>query len=132
MTSASTRRTDVSRRPRRAASDRRGGPQSIYFEDLDGVLRCLDAVAADPAVRLLRVNNRLHGGYDAALTAGYRDLSLNLRVETAETRRLLVHAHVCEVQLVLVRFARIKVCPTPFHPIPRCRCGRRAQVIYIR
>ena len=38
-------------------------------------------------------------------------MALNLRLDTAETRRLGLEAHVCEVQLVLVDFARLKVRP---------------------
>jgi hypothetical protein len=38
-------------------------------------------------------------------------VALNLRLDTAETRRLGLEAHVCEVQLVLVDFARLKVQP---------------------
>lgn len=83
--------------------------QSIYFEDLDGIIRCLDAVAADPEVRVERVVNRLLHSYDAAATAGYRDVALNLRLEGTETAGLGLTMHVCEVQLVLISFAKIKV-----------------------
>ena len=38
----------------------------------------------------------------------YRDVRLNLRLETAATRRLGLDTHVCEVQLVLLDFALIK------------------------
>jgi hypothetical protein len=40
---------------------------------------------------------------------GYRDLALNLRINTAETREMGVETHVCEVQLLLRCFDTIKV-----------------------
>ena len=50
------------------------------------------------------------GSFASAATAGYRDVLLNLQLETKEARRLHVDTHVCELQLVLLGFARIKVC----------------------
>ncbi len=46
--------------------------------------------------------------YDARQTGGYRDLCLNMRMETEETRRLCIDAHVWELQLVLMPFAQLK------------------------
>jgi hypothetical protein len=48
-------------------------------------------------------------GSSAEETAGYRDVGLNLRVVTAEAALLGVDGHVCEVQLLLLPFAKIKV-----------------------
>lgn len=39
---------------------------------------------------------------------GYRDLSINLKLEGERSQELCLHAHVCEVQLILIEFARIK------------------------
>jgi hypothetical protein len=86
------------------------GRQAIYFEDLASLSGCLRAVCADPEVRLARVCNRLRADYDAAATAGYRDVLVNLSLATAGAARLRLDAAVCELQLVLVDFARIKVC----------------------
>eukprot|EP00961_Rhodomonas_salina_P122683 1652474-Rhodomonas_salina.1 len=41
---------------------------------------CLRAVRADPHVKLVRIKNRLDRLYDAALSAGYRDIPMNIRV----------------------------------------------------
>ena len=49
------------------------------------------------------------GSYDGSETAGYRDVALNLRLCTAAALELGVELHVCEVQLLLRRFAEIKV-----------------------
>ena len=63
-------------------------------------------MAQDPEADVLRVVNRLHHNY---ATAGYRDVALNVRLETAEIASLGLNSHVCEVQLVLIDFAKIKV-----------------------
>ena len=47
---------------------------------------------------------------DAAEWGGYRDVALNLRVDTAATRRAGVEAHVCELQLILGSILAHKVC----------------------
>ena len=83
--------------------------QSIYFKDLQGMIKCIEAISADEESRVERVVNRLHPTYDSTNTAGYRDVSLNLLLRTPETVRLGLGGHVCEVQLVLVSFAEIKV-----------------------
>jgi hypothetical protein len=57
----------------------------------------------------MRIKNRLDPDYDSARSAGYRDVGVNLRVVTPETRALGVDAHVCELQLLLRRFAELKV-----------------------
>jgi hypothetical protein len=87
--------------------------QSIVFDDLAGVAACLRAIATDPEARLVRVGNKLDPGFDSRASAGYRDLSLNLRVVTAATERLGVDTHVCEVQLILREIAELKVGAPP-------------------
>jgi hypothetical protein len=58
---------------------------------------------------VLRVCNRLHSSYDASATAGYRVVLLNLSIATEHTLRLGLDGVICELQLALVDFARIKV-----------------------
>ena len=83
--------------------------QSIYFETMAGVVDCLKAIGSDPDVVLTRVKNRYDLSFDAAASAGYRNLAVNLRVVTEETKALGLETHVCEVQLLLVHMAAIKV-----------------------
>ena len=83
--------------------------QWIIFESATDLLSCLEAVGTDPDVVVVRVKNRLRADYDARQSAGYRDVMVNLRVATAETVRLGVDGHVCELQLVLRSFAELKV-----------------------
>ena len=75
--------------------------QRIVFQEPGHLLQCLEAVRDDADVRVVRVKNRLHEGYNAWETAGYRDLLLNLRIDTEETRRLGIETHICEVRLGL-------------------------------
>jgi hypothetical protein len=92
--------------------------QSIYFHDMDGVAACLRAVGSDRCVRVVRVSHKLADGYDSEETAGYRDVSLGLRLQTEAARRLGLHGFVFELQLILVDFARIKVLRFRKHIVP--------------
>ena len=82
--------------------------QSIVFVTVQDLLSCLNAIAVDPDVVLLRVKNRLDPDYDAAMSAGYRDVNIVLRLRTALTAWLGVDGHVCEVQLVPQAVAELK------------------------
>ena len=85
--------------------------QSIYFEHLPDLLSCLQTIAADSSSRLVRVKNLLSPAYDSRATAGYRSVILNLQIRTEDTRQLGIDTHTCELQLVTVDFARLKVRP---------------------
>jgi hypothetical protein len=82
--------------------------QSIIFESPGDISACLAAIATDPAVSLARIKNRLNPQYDAAKSAGYRDVAINLRMVGQEARNLNLDEHVCEVQLILKAFAELK------------------------
>jgi hypothetical protein len=85
--------------------------QSIVFDSAGDLAACLAAIYWDAGVEVLRIKNRLDPEYDSARSAGYRDVGVNLRLVTPETRALGVSAHVCELQLLLRRFAELKVRP---------------------
>jgi hypothetical protein len=82
--------------------------QAVVFDDLASLAACLERVAADREARVCRVKNRMDPAYDPALSMGYRDVALNLRLSTPETRRLGCELHVCELQLLLRPFALLK------------------------
>ncbi len=84
--------------------------QSIVFKKISDLISCLQSLIEDKEVIILRIKNRLDRDYDASCSAGYRDVGLNLRIDSAETVQLGVQMHVCEVQLILIPFADIKVC----------------------
>ena len=83
--------------------------QSIVFDDSAGIVACLAAIQADPDVRVIRVKNRLDLDYDATTSAGYRDVALNMQLISSQAEALCIDTHVCEVQLLLLQFANLKV-----------------------
>ncbi len=46
--------------------------EGLVFSGPDGVARCLAAIGADPAVRVVRVKNRMDLKYDPSWSAGFR------------------------------------------------------------
>ena len=66
-------------------------------------------ISGDPNVRIVRVKNRLDLSFNSTQSAGYRDVALNLRLESELTCKLGIAGHVCEVQLLLKQFAELKV-----------------------
>jgi len=57
---------------------------------------------------VIRVKNRMKIGDDAVLSAGYRNISINLVVCTPQSQKLGLDGHVAELQLLLQDFAQIK------------------------
>lgn len=85
--------------------------QSIYFDSIAAIADCVAVMAADPEVALARVKNRFASGTGdtARVTAGFRNVAVNLRLSTEESRASGAATHLCEVQLLLIRMAAIKV-----------------------
>ena len=83
--------------------------QCIVFREGRDLVKCLRAIRDDPDAVVVRVKNRLDPDYAARESGGYRDVLVNVRLETAETEELCAAGHVCEVQLLLQPFAEIKV-----------------------
>jgi len=82
--------------------------QCIVYEEIDDISRCLEVLARDLDVDIVRVKNRLHPSYDSWKSAGYRDVLVNLRIVNEATRKLGVDGHVCELQLVLKGFMDLR------------------------
>jgi hypothetical protein len=74
--------------------------QTVVFNDVAALLACLRAIRADPEARVLRVKNRLDPAYDARPSAGYRDVALNLRLESPQASGAFTPG----LQLVYTRF----------------------------
>ena len=87
--------------------------QSIYFDSIANIAACLARIAADPDVALARIKNRFQADSGSAEatkeSAGFRNLAVNLRLSTEESRAAGADTHVCEVQLLLIKMAAIKV-----------------------
>ena len=72
-------------------------------------MNCISIIDSDTDVTVARVKNRLHPSFDSMISAGYRNVALNIRIVTEETKFLGLETHVCEVQLLLLKMAEIKV-----------------------
>jgi len=76
---------------------------SLVFDAIAPLEACLRAIGADAELQVLHAGAekmRLREGFDAAaLSGGYRDIQLCVRLDTAEARARGVHEHLCEVQL---------------------------------
>lgn len=68
---------------------------SLIFNSVAEAAQCLRLIAAQDHFKPCRVKNRLDRSFDSKLSAGYRDLSLNLRWDGNGTW------HICELQLQL-------------------------------
>lgn len=83
--------------------------QSIAFTSLQDLANCLEVIADDEQVAIISVKNRMSHNYDAKThSLGYRDVNINLRFTSPLAQRLCVHLHICEVQLLLTPFAKLK------------------------
>jgi hypothetical protein len=89
--------------------------QSIFFESFVDMAACLAAISKDSDVVISRIKNRFDPALSSAVSAGYRNLAVNLRIVTSETRSLGTEMHVCEVQLLLLPMAVIKVSQNMVH-----------------
>ena len=85
--------------------------QSIVFDDAAALAACLRALRRDPAARAVRVKNRLDPAVDGRESAGFRNVSVNLRLVTPGTVALGLETHVCELQLSLRRIDERAVRP---------------------
>ena len=82
--------------------------QSIIFESIEDIVRCVSIIMMDPEIVIERIKNRFDVNYDSSQSAGYRDLALNLRIVSREAKDLGLHTHVCEVQLLNKQMAEMK------------------------
>jgi len=83
--------------------------QNVICDNVSDIIACLEAIQNDSDAHIVRIKNRLHDDYQASnLTAGYRDVAVNVLVVTPDTLRLGLAGHVCEVQLILRQIHLIK------------------------
>ena len=83
--------------------------QSIIFDSVAGMVSCLELITRDNNVEVIRIKNKMDPAYNSTRSVGYRDVALNLRVISPEAQALGVNAHVCELQLLLLQYAELKV-----------------------
>ncbi len=83
--------------------------QSIVFDTAAAMAACLVTIGEDVDVIVERVKNRMDPEAELRVLGGYRDVAVNLRIDTEETRAMGAETHVCELQLLLRCFDTIKV-----------------------
>ena len=83
--------------------------QSIVIESVQALIHCLTTICEDNDVSIIRIKNRLDPAYDSAISAGYRDVCINLRFSNNLTKAFGLELHVCEIQLILLPYAKLKV-----------------------
>lgn len=84
--------------------------QTIIFSDVGSITKCMKMIGDDPDVQVVRLKNRMDPSYDGRQSLGYRNISINLKLVTAQTKTLGLDTHICELQLLLDAMAEIKVC----------------------
>jgi len=82
--------------------------QMLIFDNFSSLVDFIIVLQQDPQVEVVRVKNRFDSKYDSWVTYGYRDVNLNLKVSTEETRMLGVDMQICELQLALRCFADLR------------------------
>ena len=104
--------------------------QAIIFDSVADITRCLNEIRKDRSVSIVRIKNRLDPQFDAARTAGYRDVNLNIRIlergsdaskkgnEGKTQGQPLATFMISEVQLILRDFAMVIGPPPPVTTCP--------------
>jgi hypothetical protein len=83
--------------------------QTIIFEDMSSLAECMRVIRLDQEVSVVRIKNRLDPAYNARLSAGYRDVAINMTMASYQTLAMGLEKHVCEVQLILLPMYQLKV-----------------------
>jgi len=95
--------------------------ETIYFDTVDQLRRCLAAISENPRLEIVRLKSTMEaeqdtreGGYDGGwlLASGMRFVGVYVRLRGVEgAKRLCVDSHVCELLLVLTDVGRIAHAP---------------------
>ena len=76
--------------------------EMIVFESIKDMTDCLHALSNDPELSVVRIKSSMtKAGLNPAVPMGLHFISVNLRIHNAQTKRLAVSGHVCEVLLML-------------------------------
>jgi hypothetical protein len=82
--------------------------QCIAFDTVHDICEAVRAMGTDPEIQVVRIKNRMSPSYDTRVSGGYRDVLLNVCIDSPLTRELGLFKHVCELQLILKPFVYIK------------------------
>jgi hypothetical protein len=85
---------------------------SIVFDRVTEMKKCLQAILNDRRICVVEVKNRFSVLYDSMQSCGYRDIQLKVTVDrrqfSSDELDMGLHEHVCEVQLHLNAYYRLK------------------------
>jgi len=82
--------------------------QEIAFRNIRDLMQCVHEVCRDRDVTVERIKNRMHDDVDMTLTAGFRSIVINLKIQSTESEGCGVEGHVCELILLLLDFAELR------------------------
>eukprot|EP00960_Hanusia_phi_P071628 767594-Hanusia_phi.AAC.17 len=82
--------------------------EAIVFERLEDVCAAVEAITGDRELRVIWMKSRFDEEYDSRVSAGYRDVSMNVCVVREESVMVGVARHVFELQLVLRLFMLLR------------------------
>ena len=71
--------------------------EKIVFERVSDLLACLKQLHEDPAVTIMRIKSSMTQSGQNFKIEGLRLISLNIKIQNDQTKRLCVNHHVCEV-----------------------------------
>jgi len=75
--------------------------ECLVFDVLEDLVAMLDRLRQDPEIEIVRIKNRLDPNYNSStLSAGYRDVMVNIQVRNSETMSLNIEFHIAEIQLI--------------------------------
>lgn len=84
---------------------------SLVFDNLSGMVFCLEKLAEHPEILILKntlAKCRFTLNYDSQKSGGYRDVQLSIKLRTKEAFERGIENHICEVQLQLRDFRALK------------------------
>jgi len=81
---------------------------TIVFASVHDLRSCLDSILKDRDLEIIRIKNRLALDYNSHISCGYRDVGICLRIRKELTDKYAIDQHICELQLVLEQFAKLK------------------------
>jgi hypothetical protein len=80
----------------------------LVFENMTDLTNCLGIIITDDCVRVERLKNRLSPSWNSDDASGYRDVCINLSVISPVAQTLGTELHICEIQLLLLDFAKLR------------------------
>jgi hypothetical protein len=82
--------------------------ERIVFGSIKDLTDCIEELSNDPEVSVVRIKSSMtKAGLNPTVPSGLRFISVNMRIQNVQTRKLAISAHVCEVLLMLKSCAEL-------------------------